>query len=186
MRDQEHIIGLENAEMARGTKSWRVGILVGLLILLGGWRWTSAYRPIQAQSAKALIASGRSTFGLTVEPGVSSSSALFETDGQWLLVWSDEFNQQDRSAPDPAKWTFDEGVANNGWGNNELEYYTTRSKNVVIIDGNLVITALRESFTDSSGVKRNFTSARLKTRELFSQQYGRFEARIKIPEGPGL
>jgi beta-glucanase (GH16 family) len=186
MRGQEHILGADDAEMARGTKSWRAGVVVGLSILLGGWACTSSYRPVQAQSAKALIAGGRSIFGLTVEPGVSSSSALFETDGQWLLVWSDEFNQQDGSAPDPAKWTFDEGVGNNGWGNNELEYYTTRSKNVVIIDGNLVITALRESFTESSGMKRNFTSARLKTRELFSQQHGRFEARIKIPAGPGL
>jgi len=186
MRGQKHIFGADDAEMARRTKSWRAGVVVGLSILLGGWECSSVYRPVQAQSAKVLIAGGRSTFALTVEPDVSSSSAHFDGNSQWVLVWSDEFNQQDGSAPDPARWTFDEGVGNNGWGNNELEFYTTRSKNVVIIDGNLVITALWESFTDSSGVTRNFTSARLKTRELFSQQYGRFEARIKIPAGPGV
>ena len=67
------------------------------------------------------------------------------TQQKWQLVWSDEFNQQDGSAPDLTKWSYDEGVGSNGWGNNELEYYTKRSNNVVIHNGNLVITAIRES-----------------------------------------
>ena len=55
--------------------------------------------------------------GLTGQPGAS-----------WKLVWSDEFNQPDGSAPDPAKWTALSGGS--GWGNKELEYYTSRSENV--------------------------------------------------------
>ena len=38
----------------------------------------------------------------------------------------------------------------------------------------------------SNGVTHKFTSARIKSRELFAQAYGRFEARIKIPSGRGL
>lgn len=111
-----------------------------------------------------------------------------KTGDAWTLVWSDEFNQKDGAAPDPTKWNYDEGVGNNGWGNNELEYYTSRPQNISIHNGNLVITAIREDYVDPSngGGVRKFTSARIKTRELFSQAYGRFEARIKIPAGAGL
>ncbi len=80
------------------------------------------------------------------------------------LVWSDEFNGADGSSPDSSKWTFDTGVGGNGWGNNELETYTNRTKNAQIQGGNLVITAFNETYADpSDGVTRNYTSARLKT-----------------------
>ncbi len=105
----------------------------------------------------------------------------------YKLSWSDEFNGADGSSPDSAKWTYDTGVGGNGWGNNELETYTNRTKNAQIQGGNLVITAVKETYADpSDGVVRNYTSARLKTQSLFSQAYGRFEARIKIPAGQGM
>src|SRR6516165_10075526 len=102
----------------------------------------------------------------------------------YQLVWSDEFNAADGSAPDASKWAIQTG--GNGWGNNELEYYTTRPQNVEVSGGNLVITAIKENYTGPDGVWRNYTSARLQTKGLFSQQYGRFEARIKIPKGQGM
>jgi beta-glucanase (GH16 family) len=102
----------------------------------------------------------------------------------WTPIWSDEFNGQDGSSPDAKKWTYDLG--GKGWGNQELESYTNRKENARIEKGNLVITAQQESFTGSDGVKRDYTSARLKTQNLFTQTYGRFEARIKIPEGQGI
>jgi beta-glucanase (GH16 family) len=104
----------------------------------------------------------------------------------WTLVWSDEFNGPDGSAPDLAKWTYDTG--GKGWGNSELECYTNRLQNAQIKGGNLVITAQQESvpFVCSDGSTNNYTSARLKTQDLFSQAYGRFEARIKIPAGQGM
>jgi beta-glucanase (GH16 family) len=105
----------------------------------------------------------------------------------FTLVWSDEFSGPDGSSPDSAKWTFDTGVDGNGWGNNELETYTNRAQNAQLKDGNLVITALKETHADpKDGITRNYTSARLKTQGLFSQAYGRFEARIKIPAGQGM
>jgi beta-glucanase (GH16 family) len=102
----------------------------------------------------------------------------------YTLVWSDEFNTADGSQPDTTKWTYD--IGGKGWGNNELESYTNRAQNVQIQNGNLVITAQRENYTGSDGTPRNYTSARLKTQNLFAQAYGRFEARIKIPKGQGI
>ena len=100
------------------------------------------------------------------------------------LVWSDEFSSPDVSLPDPKKWTYD--IGGKGWGNEELEYYTNRKENARIENGNLVITALKETYTGADGLTREYTSARLKTQGLFAQTYGRFEARIKIPEGQGM
>jgi len=104
----------------------------------------------------------------------------------WTLVWSDEFNGPDGSAPDLSKWTYDTG--GKGWGNSELECYTSRLQNAQIKGGHLVITAQQENgpFVCPDGSTNNYTSARLKTQGLFSQAYGRFEARIKIPTGQGM
>jgi len=99
-------------------------------------------------------------------------------------VWSDEFSGQDGSAPDASKWTYD--IGGSGWGNHELEYYTNRRENARIEDGKLVVTARQEAYTGPNGAKFNYTSARLKTQGLFSQAYGRFEARIKLPAGQGM
>ena len=103
---------------------------------------------------------------------------------KWTLVWSDEFSTPDGTLPDPKKWTYD--IGGKGWGNEELESYTKRKENARIENGNLVITALKEIYTGSDGLTREYTSARLKTQGLFAQTYGRFEARIKIPEGQGM
>ena len=96
------------------------------------------------------------------------------------LVWADEFDTN--GTPDTSKWNIvtgdgtDQGIP--GWGNNELQVYTADSKNVNVQDGVLVITADQEG----SG----YTSARINTKGKYQQQYGRFEARIKLPAGKGL
>jgi beta-glucanase (GH16 family) len=102
----------------------------------------------------------------------------------FILVWSDEFNGPNGSAPDPKKWSYDLG--GDGWGNNELETYTNRRENSHIEKGNLVITARKENYEGGDHLSREYTSARLKTQGLFSQAFGRFEARIKIPQGQGI
>lgn len=98
----------------------------------------------------------------------------------WELAWYDEFDGPAGHLPDPAKWTFDLGTGQDGWGNQELQSYTADSLANISLDGdgNLVITVIQSG--------NSFTSARIKTQGLFSQQYGRFEARIKTPHGPGL
>lgn len=101
---------------------------------------------------------------------------------KWQLVWEDDFNGLAGESPDSAKWTYDIGTGANGWGNSELQYYTDRPENISMDgEGNLAITARSESFGGSG-----FTSARIKTQDLFDQTYGRFEARLKTPWGPGI
>lgn len=97
------------------------------------------------------------------------------------LVMEDNFDVD--GAPDPSIWAYDigRGSENNGWGNNELQYYTDSPDNVVVQNGYLIITAKQQALGGAS-----YTSARLKTQNLFEQKYGRFEARIKLPLGQGL
>jgi beta-glucanase (GH16 family) len=108
-------------------------------------------------------------------------------DGEWKLVWFDEFNG---AAIDRAKWDFDQGngftapdtkVWIAGWGNGELQYYTDRTENAYVKDGMLHIRAAHEPYK-----KCQYTSARLVTRGLFGKTYGRFEFRAKLPTGAGL
>ncbi len=102
----------------------------------------------------------------------------------WQLVWEDDFNGNTGQSPDAARWIYDIGVGpgNDGWGNSELQYYTDAPENVSLDGaGNLAITARSESFGG-----RSFTSSRIKTKGLFQQAYGRFEARMKMPWGPGI
>ena len=100
------------------------------------------------------------------------------------LIWSDEFNGPDGSAPDAAKWA----VINNGsgYGNRELEYYTDRPVNVHEEGGKLVIKARREAYTGKDGIARTYTSGRIETEGRFELKYGRVEARIKVPKGKGI
>ncbi|WP_345167211.1 glycoside hydrolase family 16 protein [Algibacter aquimarinus] len=97
------------------------------------------------------------------------------------LVMADEFDTE--GAPDSSLWTYDIGRGPNGdgWGNQELQFYTDNSENVRIENGFLLITAKEETIDGAL-----YTSARLKTQGIFEQQYGRFEARIRMPYGKGL
>jgi beta-glucanase (GH16 family) len=95
------------------------------------------------------------------------------------LVWQDEFDTE--GAVNPENWTHEIGTGTNGWGNNELEYYTDRSENATVQNGLLVISAKNEEFNGSS-----YTSARIITKGKFEQTHGRFEARIKLPSGQGI
>lgn len=115
--------------------------------------------------------------------GAGLAQSTSSVSPQWRLSWSDEFNGAKGLAPDPAKWSFDIGGKN---PNNELESYTSRSANVQQKNGDLVITARKENFTGVDRVARQYTSARIRTKGLFSQAYGRFEARIKLPLGKGI
>jgi len=100
------------------------------------------------------------------------------------IVWQDEFNFEG-SMPDTTKWSYDNGNGCPnlcGWGNNELQYYTTaRQENAHLKGGNLIIEARRESFD-----VYNYTSARMVTKNKGDWKYGRVEVRAKIPTGRGI
>jgi len=121
---------------------------------------------------------------LSGRPAIGQNSAAPATKKHWVLTWSDEFNGPNNSQPDPSKWVLETG--GKGWGNEELEYYTSRPQNVYVDHAKLVIKAVREKYTGPDGLTREYTSARLKTLGKFSQTYGRFEARIMIPRGQGM
>ncbi len=94
----------------------------------------------------------------------------------WELVWSDEFDGPELSSDN---WLAESGAG--GWGNNELQFYTDRPENLRIEDGVLVIEAREEDYRGS-----RYTSARIKTQYRHTFQFGRIEARMKLPTGKGI
>ena len=100
--------------------------------------------------------------------------------GEYVLVWSEDFDGPAGSEPNPDNWMFDLGTGSGGWGNNELQRYVQDSENIALNgDGQLVITARQ----DADG---GYTSARIRTTGLQEFQRGRFTARMKLPSGQGL
>lgn len=99
---------------------------------------------------------------------------------QYALVWSDEFDVN--GLPDSTKWSYDTVGNAWGWGNNELQTYTTaRIENAEVLNGKLYLTALKE---DSSSIK--YSSGRLKTKGKGDWLYGKIEVRAKVPGGKGI
>jgi beta-glucanase (GH16 family) len=115
----------------------------------------------------AKSASGKTTVA-TTQVSVSAAEGL---------VWSDEF--ESAGAPDPGKWGYDLGN-NNGWGNNELQYYTNRTDNAVVSNGTLKINLKKENYSGFG-----YTSGRLLTKGKFAFKYGRVVVRAKLPTGVG-
>ncbi|HEX2717496.1 MAG TPA: glycoside hydrolase family 16 protein [Gemmatimonadaceae bacterium] len=107
---------------------------------------------------------------------------------EYQLYWSDEFSGPAGAAPDPTKWVHDTG--GQGWGNNELQYYTPGNANAAMDgNGNLVITARAEPETtplSCRGGPCRYTSARIKTKGRYEPFYGKIEARMKLPRGQGV
>ena len=97
--------------------------------------------------------------------------------GSWTQTYSADFNT---GPTDLAGWVYETGGG--GWGNNEKEVYTTSTSNVSVSGGNLHLTAV----ATGSGANQTYTSGRIKTAGLFSQAYGLFEFRAKMPAGQGL
>ncbi len=144
--------------------------------------------------APFLVASNLTLQAIAVAPGFGASAVAaraFAPDiPSGTLVWSDEFTNTTGAPaqPDPLTWTYDTGGG--GFGNGELENYCAWGSNAspcsanapnafVGTDGYLHIVAAQPA----PGV---YTSARLKSQGLFSFQYGRYEARIQVPEEQGL
>lgn len=122
-----------------------------------------------------------------MRPPVAALFALFALSGctgstepaDYTLVWEDEFTGAAGALPNSANWGFDVGT---DWGNAQLEYDTDRAENAQLDGaGHLRIIARQEAW-----LGRNYTSARITTAGKQEFQYGRFEARIKLPSGQGL
>lgn len=141
--------------------------------------WTSSDESIATVSSTGLVTAlkgGNAT--ITLATNIESVSALIAVEhswGEYSLVWSDEFNA---NALDESVWNYNAG--GNGWGNNELQYYTNRPENIRLVNGCLEIEARKEKYDN-----RDYTSARIYSKGKKSFLYGKMEARIKFPGGVG-
>lgn len=97
----------------------------------------------------------------------------------WKLVWADEFDKN--GLPDTTRWNYDTRGNSYGWGNNEAQWYTVaRPENARIENGILIITAIKEP---TQG--KNYSSARLTTKNKGDWKYGKIEVKAKLPTGNG-
>src|SRR5207342_49899 len=143
----------------------------------GGYSNGGANAGGNATTGGASNAGGKANAGGSSSGGASAGGSAGTAGAPnlpgWNLVWSDEFNGGKGTAVDSSKWNLvNKG---DGFGNNELEFYTNRTDNAAM-DGNgfLVITAKKEAY-----MGRDYTSARLESNGKFERAYGRVEARIK-------
>jgi beta-glucanase (GH16 family) len=95
------------------------------------------------------------------------------------LIWSDEFNS---ATINTANWKFEVGTGDNGWGNNELQYYTN-GDNAKVVDGKLILTAKKVNEDKMQG---SYTSTRMISWGKKEFTYGRIEVRAKLPSGTGI
>ena len=119
-----------------------------------------------------VIVTARSLSGKTASTRKTIKVSVNATDS--TLFWSEEFDNP--GAPNPAKWGYDIGTGSNGWGNAELQYYTSRSQNVYVSDGTLKIKAIKEDYNGSG-----YTSTRMVSKGKFEFKYGKIEVRAKVP-----
>lgn len=110
----------------------------------------------------------------------------------WSLVWADEFDDPAGTPPNPEHWSYEIGDVTpdgkNGWGNDELQYYTDDAANAATDgDGNMVLT-VREADGSLQCYYGpcEYTSARLISLDKAEFAYGRIESRIQVPEGAGI
>ena len=116
--------------------------------------------------------------GTTSDEAGATSGGSSALEG-WRLVWNDEFEGPEGARLDKSKWKYSVGPNN---ANKELEYYSDRPENSGMDgQGHYLITARKENMNG-----RAYTSAKFISAGIFSQKYGRFEARIQLPAGKGL
>ncbi len=141
--------------------------------------WESSDTEVATVSDKGVVTAlkGGNTI-ITLSNGlesVSSRVAVERTWGEYSLVWSDEFDGTTLNADN---WSVE--VNGNGGGNQEKQYYTDRQENLRIEDGCLIIEARKEDYNN-----REYTSARINSREKRYFKYGKIEARMMFPKGGG-
>jgi beta-glucanase (GH16 family) len=108
-----------------------------------------------------------------------SSTYFFAQSTQWKMVWSDNFSQ--KGLPDTTKWNYDTRGNQYGWGNNEKQWYTVANqRNAFISKGTLKIVAHREEISG-----KQYSSARLTTKNKGDWKYGKIVVRAKVPDGRG-
>lgn len=121
-------------------------------------------------------------------PAADPEPAALAPTETWELVFEDDFEGPAGQPPDPRWWTHE--VGGDGWGNQELQYYTDAPSAASLDgEGHLVITAAEGPPEDGTWCwygECRYTSARITTRDKVEVEYGRIEVRAKLPEGDGM
>jgi len=135
----------------------------------------SLHKVIYVSIACLIFSCSSKNSGGETPPPPTYTPTTYDWSYETNASWADEFSTD--GLPDAAKWGYD--IGGNGWGNNELQYYTN-GLNANISGGVLKITAKKESFNGGP-----YTSARMVTRNKADWLYGRFEIKAKLPKGRG-
>jgi beta-glucanase (GH16 family) len=130
---------------------------------------------VTAHSTEENFISASKQITITIPPPEEEFFSPLTREG-YTLIWQDEF---DGASLNTSFWNYEIGTGSNGWGNNELQYY--REENTSVADGNLIITAKKETFEG-----RNYTSSRLTTKDKKEFTYGWIDIRAKVPKGQGI
>ena len=129
---------------------------------------------LAVQSAKGTIVT-EDGINLSTDNGGYSTQLSYPG---YTLAWNEEFSA---SALDLNNWNQEIGNGSNGWGNNEVEYYTNSTKNIFVSNGNLIIEARKEPINGF-----NYSSGRMTTQNKKSFTFGRIDVRAKLPVGKGI
>ena len=114
-------------------------------------------------------------FATSTNHSAYAASVVHDAHKSWNLVWADDFDYE--GAPDPSKWAYE--IGGDGWGNDELQYYTDRLENSRVENGHLLIEVRREDYQDN-----RYNSDRLHTLGD-GWKFGRIEIRARLPSGLG-
>lgn len=186
LEDGAHIDELAFRNGAEGSELRNDGGTIGGIVNEAGVAIGGGSATV-APSATPAASPGSGT-GPTSSPS-SSPIPSEEPAKAWKLVWSDEFDRSgdnlDTNGIDLDKWGYQLGTGSqyglDGWGNLEQQYYRPDNVSVDADTGMLTITAKKETYEG-----KPYTSGRIYTEPTFSQTYGKFEAKMKLPVGDGV
>ncbi|PWJ42908.1 family 16 glycosylhydrolase [Sediminitomix flava] len=138
--------------------------------------WTSDNETVATVFFGQVTAVQSGTATITASLGEDTVSCVVTVpERTYELVWADEF---DGTTLNTNYWTYE--VNGSGGGNNEAQYYTDRPENIRVEDGKLIIEARKEEY-----LGKQYTSARIITKDKVDLKYGKVEARLKVPKGRG-
>ena len=159
-------------------KKTAILILAVLLVVIGVIGIATAGTKGKTETAKAADAEN-----VVLDDAVDTADTTkeetveIEIDPAYQLVWEDEFEGTELNRDD---WNVE--LHDPGWVNAEWQEYVDCEDNIYVKDGNLVIQPIKMKVDH----KDYYTSGRVNTQNKHNFLYGRFEARLKVPEGMGF